>query len=81
MNPCRDWSATICSGAKYWQWARLRLDLEMDSNQLTSLLKSGVMKRVPEFDIFYGTGWLEPGSNLQLILAIGQLMDSEKLQV
>ena len=57
MNHCRQWSGIFRSdsGAKFWQWARLCVDLKKFPDQSWRLLKSRVMKLVPEIH-FQGPG-------------------------
>ena len=60
LNHCRQWSATLRSdsGAKFWQWARLRVHLRMFPDQVTSLLTSRLIKLVPE--IYFNAGTEDP---------------------
>ena len=54
VNHCREWSQILRSdsGAKFWSWARLCVDLQRFSGQAETLLISRMIRLVPEIEIW-----------------------------
>ena len=70
MNPCREWSEILRSnsGAKFWRWAYLRVDLQWFPDQAENLLTSRLISIIPEIVILpAGTHQNTENSLLELI--------------
>ena len=54
VNHCREWSQILRSdsGAMFWSWARLCVDLQRFSGQAETLLISRMIRLVPEIEIW-----------------------------
>ena len=59
VTHCRLWYERVLSDAKYWQWARLRVDQWKYPNQKKDILNSGLLSLVPEI-------WISPFADRNL---------------